>query len=377
MLKQINGSHLHRIWGLPKNVRKICMLARLEELNRIQHFLEENPHAELCMVVVLNASSDIVQRIKISGPASNGIKVTTPSDLADCPDLEKVFICPDSPVTAAAFMTEVGRFCASLGISTFYFNSTVTPAHTIRQPFTDYLKKCGGKLAKAYTLWSDAKSRETFSGRVKAILTGNSGYIPMSSHMEYFHPIVHPAPGDIMIDGGISDMVGSQKAFLEAVGPSGHVFGFEPIPGLAESADRQLVEFSAWTLTCAGLAQTPGNAFFEDLRDSSHISQNQQNPGSGKVECRLESIDNFCAQNHINRVNVIKLDVEGAELSALKGAERVIREFRPALIVCLYHKPEDMFEIPLYLSELVRNYKFYLAHSSCQFMDTILYARPE
>lgn len=58
----------------------------------------------------------------------------------------------------------------------------------------------------------------------------------------------------------------------------------------------------------------------------------------------------------------IKIDVEGAEENALRGAKETISNFRPKLNVALYHRNEDMFRLPLLISELNRKYKFYMRH---------------
>ncbi len=54
------------------------------------------------------------------------------------------------------------------------------------------------------------------------------------------------------------------------------------------------------------------------------------------------TIDSFC---HDKRIALIKLDIEGAELSAVQGAEATIRRDRPILLISIYHKPEDFFGI--------------------------------
>ena len=77
------------------------------------------------------------------------------------------------------------------------------------------------------------------------------------------------------------------------------------------------------------------------------------------------------------RVTFIKMDVEGAELNALKGAENLIRINRPKLAICVYHKPEDILEIPEFIVNLNLGYKLYLRHQSLTQFDTILYAAPE
>lgn len=58
----------------------------------------------------------------------------------------------------------------------------------------------------------------------------------------------------------------------------------------------------------------------------------------------------------------IKIDVEGAEKNALRGAEKTIAEFCPKLNVALYHRNEDMFELPLMISKMNKKYKFYMRH---------------
>ncbi len=71
---------------------------------------------------------------------------------------------------------------------------------------------------------------------------------------------------------------------------------------------------------------------------------------------------------------MIKLDIEGSELAALKGARHTITEHKPRLAICLYHKEEDMFEIPEYIKSLVPDYRFKMRHYSTFFYDTVLFA---
>lgn len=73
-------------------------------------------------------------------------------------------------------------------------------------------------------------------------------------------------------------------------------------------------------------------------------------------------------------VTFIKMDIEGAELEALRGAHNVICKNKPRLAICIYHKPEDILEIPLYITKLVPEYKFYLRQHTPFNLETVLYA---
>lgn len=72
----------------------------------------------------------------------------------------------------------------------------------------------------------------------------------------------------------------------------------------------------------------------------------------------------------------IKMDLEGAEFSALMGASNIIACYKPKLAVSIYHRPEDIFTLPALLLNLHPGYRFYLRHQSFGYIDTVLYALP-
>ncbi len=59
-------------------------------------------------------------------------------------------------------------------------------------------------------------------------------------------------------------------------------------------------------------------------------------------------------------VDYIKYDVEGSEYEALVGSLETIKRYRPDLLVSVYHRNEDLFRLPLFLSSIVPDYRFYL-----------------
>ena len=88
------------------------------------------------------------------------------------------------------------------------------------------------------------------------------------------------------------------------------------------------------------------------------------------------AIDRYVKEYALQDVNLIKLDIEGFELSALQGADKTIQNFAPKIQVCLYHKKEDLIDIPLFFYNKYKDkhYKFYIGHHTDNYMETVLYA---
>ena len=71
------------------------------------------------------------------------------------------------------------------------------------------------------------------------------------------------------------------------------------------------------------------------------------------------------------------MDIEGAELKALKGGSNSLVKFRPQLAISIYHSNNDMLDIPLYLNDLLKDYVFKIGQYSPDNDETILYAIPK
>jgi hypothetical protein len=74
-------------------------------------------------------------------------------------------------------------------------------------------------------------------------------------------------------------------------------------------------------------------------------------------------------------VDFLKLDIEGSELSALKGAQRTLERFRPSLAISLYHSLDDFVSIPAFLNGLNLGYEWYLDHFTIHREETILFGQ--
>lgn len=71
--------------------------------------------------------------------------------------------------------------------------------------------------------------------------------------------------------------------------------------------------------------------------------------------------------------NIIKFDVEGAEVETILGARNTIEEFKPNLCISLYHKPDHLFSIPLLIQSFNLNYEFYLRVHEYNTFGVVLY----
>lgn len=92
---------------------------------------------------------------------------------------------------------------------------------------------------------------------------------------------------------------------------------------------------------------------------------------AGETIVPVDTLDHILAGV---RPTFLKMDIEGAELHALRGAAQTIRQYRPKLAISVYHRPEDIFTLPDLLLGYHPDYQFYLRHYSLGYFDTVLYA---
>lgn len=183
---------------------------------------------------------------------------------------------------------------------------------------------------------------------------------------------VAPAQGDVLIDGGAC-LGDTMLAFAAAAGETGHVHAFDPCAGHLEvmAANLAANPWARATIHPYGLSDRD--------QEGEPLPLSQIMPGFSVERAAgwpvpLRRIDTLVESGAIPRVDFIKLDIEGAERAALAGAAGTLRRFRPRLAVSLYHKPTDLFEIPLQLRDLDLGYRFYLDHYTIFHEETVLYA---
>lgn len=193
-------------------------------------------------------------------------------------------------------------------------------------------------------------------------------------------PPIKVQDSDHVIDagGGWGD---TALYFANAAGKQGRVFTFEFTPENLEifarnvSMNPQLE--SRIELDKRALWNVSGEVFhyFSHGPGTSLDNTRHHNNGGESLQVTTVSIDDLVKEKNLAKVDFIKMDVEGAELNALKGAEQTIRTFKPRLAISVYHKENDLTEIPEYLNALGLGYKFFLDHFTIHNEETVLFAR--
>jgi FkbM family methyltransferase len=181
---------------------------------------------------------------------------------------------------------------------------------------------------------------------------------------------ISPAVADAVIDGGAC--TGDTAAvFSNVVGPAGRVYCFDPVADHLKILEYNAKQFSYDNITVMPYGLADENIFAKPIVLDSYA------PGfsSGNKRVPLRSIDFLVKSNEIQRISFIKLDVEGAEMASLRGARESIRRFKPKLAISLYHKPNDLFEIILYIKQEFPFYSCYIDHYTIHAEETVLYCQ--
>jgi FkbM family methyltransferase len=240
----------------------------------------------------------------------------------------------------------------------------------------DYWAKHRGALERLWHALADLESRLTLASIVRQRTTGELGYLRVARFAEYCHPLVKAEPGELVVDAGAFNGATS-AAFARRVGRSGRVYAFEPSRRNRRLIRQRLLRPWNWTLSVevvpAALADVVGQGHFDARRGGSSALRSA---GAGlELEPTLiTTLDAFSADRP--RIDLISLDVEGAEPAVLAGAARLIEQQRPKLQVSVYHSLTHLFELPLMLLERYRDYTLYLGHHDVYSTETDAYLVP-
>lgn len=186
---------------------------------------------------------------------------------------------------------------------------------------------------------------------------------------------IEVSKGDTLIDAGIG--WGDTTIYLAqlADAPSGgHSYAFDILEQGIAALGEQL------QLNPAVKNITPILGALSD-KDGEKVNISPPSPGASIVyedtgsHALTITIDQFVKSNDIKKIDFIKMDIEGAEVPALKGAVNVIKLFKPKLAISAYHKWDDLLEIPMLINNMRSDYNYYLDCTTGFGGEAVLYCK--
>jgi len=217
---------------------------------------------------------------------------------------------------------------------------------------------------------SDERSKDVYLGIIKGkcgLHNYENFYTPEA---EYFqNNFFKYGENEFLIDCG-AYTGDSIESFIKFVPNYKGIISFEPIPiffktikdKYGNNPKIQLINKGVWN-------KIEKLSFLED-DDASRISTSSIKGKLEKFSVDVVPIDSLDLHE---KITLIKMDIEGAELNALKGASQTILRDKPKLAICIYHSNEDMIQIAEYIHQLCPQYKLYVRHHGYSHTATILY----
>ncbi|MBE6624230.1 MAG: FkbM family methyltransferase [Ruminococcaceae bacterium] len=212
------------------------------------------------------------------------------------------------------------------------------------------------KLEKARELLFDTRSKEVFDNVIRFKLTGRIKYLKASEDAEATVDAIVPyekyrSYADLGAYNG--DTI---KKYRNLCPNLSLIYAFEPdfrnFKKLKAYTEGENIVINAFNYA----------SWDEDTTLEFSASGNRNSSGSGTVshQTKMVSVEARCPDSVIPSVDFIKYDVEGAEHKAIVGSTTLIKKFTPDLLVSMYHKSEDLFDLPLLLHSICPEYKLFL-----------------
>lgn len=268
-----------------------------------------------------------------------------------------------------------------LGFRTVILASDIYEYHLSHAPcgFEDqgpqFFRDRSDRIAQAYGRLADSQSREVFMAVLKTHFLRTPLPIPNL-------PVEHQyLPVGVRLPRGTSRLIhcgaydgDTLRRLLAFGGPMQAVACFEPdafnFVRLAQylGSTYASLAVSVIAMPC-GVWHTESLLTFSSGR---RINSSLTDTGDTHVQC--------VAIDHVLwgfRPTYITMDVEGAEPEALRGAEQMLRSDRPDLAICVYHRPEHLWEVLLWIDSLDVGYQFTLRNYTGFPAETVLYATTE
>jgi len=236
----------------------------------------------------------------------------------------------------------------------------------------DFLSNTASILAdnelyqKLYEQLSDAESEDTLVQLLHFRLNRDVNHLRnfrFRINEQYFEPFFKLPEDSSFIDGGGFD--GATSLYFAKLYPRYRsIYFFEPNEMIISTAKENLKDLMNLHFYEKGLWSSMNTLQFDNtLSSASKLSTD------GNISISTVSIDEIVS----DKVDFVKLDIEGAEYEAIIGAKETIIKYKPILAVCVYHAQNDFLRIPLLVHKYRNDYKIYLRHYTQGVFETVMY----
>ena len=234
------------------------------------------------------------------------------------------------------------------------------------------------KFDQTEALLCDERSKEVFRSVVSYKLSGDIGYLKDScSDFSEVYRLLGAERFERIADLGayngdtLREITPFAPRLIEAIALEPDRRNHKKLSEYAETVEEFRItplKLAAWSNRATLCFDGSGN------RNSSLISGAQMSVTKQPkiVEAEADSLDNILDGKEID---YIKYDVEGSEREAILGSLKTIEKHRPALLISLYHRSEDLFDLPLMIHERFPDYQFFMRRRQyIPAWDTVLIA---
>lgn len=214
-------------------------------------------------------------------------------------------------------------------------------------------------VTHVYDLLDDDVSKETYEKIVRFRFIDDSTEVPtITQESQYFEKDFYRNETDAcFVDCGAFNGI-SMETFLKI---NGGVFeryyGFEP-----DSYNFQLLNkfIDGLPLDIRKRSEIFNAAVYDECGTETFYSL--KGPGSFMADIGNESVNTITIDKALEgrKATYIKMNIEGSEIKALKGAENTIKNFRPLIAAAGYHKTRDLWEVPMIIKSFNPDYRFNL-----------------
>lgn len=225
-----------------------------------------------------------------------------------------------------------------------------------------------------YSRLEDDASRMVFANLIGYRLFPAQSFLKAAydgEHPQYFDKnIVKCGKDEVFVDcGGFTG--DTAEEFIRQFGQYKQIYVYEPSPSNIQTCRDNLAGYRNITVRQCGVGEKTEILSMQGSGASSTFMGEEKSPDSQGI--RIVSLDEDIQET----ITFLKMDIEGAEISALLGAKRHIRDDFPKLAVCTYHIVSDMWEIPRLIDIIHPGYRFFIRHYDFpQNWETVIYAVP-